>query len=143
MTEISYMNKKLTLLALCIGLLGCGSTSVGPANPYNDNVLDYQPMTIKVSVDPSGLNCTQLNPCNVKIRLTPSGGNPATEVTTITTETEPAILQLTVSPDNYMLNVSGLATNYHPVFPDGNLLANRPGLSAIAVSFESAVEYQE
>lgn len=137
------MNKKLTLLVLCIGLLGCGSTSVGPANPYNDNVLDYQPMTVKVSVDPSGLNCSITSPCNVKINLVPSGGNPATEVTTITTETEPAILQLTVSPDNYMLNVSGLAMNYHPVFPDGNLLDNRPGLSAIAVSFESAVEYQE
>lgn len=137
------MNKKLTLLILCAGLFGCGSTSVGPTNPYNDNVFDYQPMTVKVSVDPSGLNCTQLAPCNVRISLVPSGGNPATEVTTITTQTEPAILQLTVSPDNYMLSVSGLATNYHAVFPDGNLLANQPGLSGIAVSFESAIEYQQ
>ena len=137
------MNKKLTLLILCADLFGCGSTSVGPTNPYNDNVFDYQPMTVKVSVDPSGLNCTQLAPCNVIISLVPSAGNPATEVTTITTQTEPAILQLTLSPDNYMLSVSGLATNYHAVFPDGNLLANQPGLSGIAVSFESAIEYQQ
>ena len=137
------MDKKITLLILCAGLFGCGSTSVGPSNPYDDNMFDYQPMTVKISVDPSGLNCTQLAPCNVKISLVPSGGNPATEVTTITTQSAPAILQLTISPDNYMLNVTGLATNYHAVFPDGNLLANQPGLSGIAVNFESEVEYQQ
>jgi hypothetical protein len=137
------MNKKFILLMLCGALISCGSSSIAPANPYNDDMFDDQPMTVKVSVDPSGLNCSVLAPCNVKISLTPSGGNPATEVTTITTQSVPAILQLTLSPDNYMLNVSGLAANYHPIYPDGNLLANQPGLTGIAVSFESAIEYQQ
>jgi hypothetical protein len=52
------MNKKFILLMLCGALISCGSSSIAPANPYNDDMFDDQPMTVKVSVDPSGLNCS-------------------------------------------------------------------------------------
>lgn len=137
------MLKKIFILTSCVYLTACGSMSVGPVDPYDDFPLVNEPMTIKTFIDPSTLNCSVIAPCNVKVFLIPSDGTANLTVCEITTQSTPTIITTNVDPDDYMLSVSGLANNYHPVYQDGNMIANEPGVTGMSISFESGIEYQQ
>ncbi len=135
------MLEKLLLIVLSIILASCGSMSVGPVNPYDDDPLPNQPMTIKAIVDPTLLQCSILAPCNVKIFLVPASGLPNIILDEITIQNIPQSITINVQPDDYMIDVKGLSEQFHPVFPDGYMIANEPGVTGIAINFESGTEY--
>lgn len=136
--------KKFILLSLAMILTGCGNMSVEPADPFDDDTEPDLPMNSEVYVDPSGLNCSVLNPCNIQIELTPSDGRQPLILGAITTSIAAGIIQTQVPAGYYNLNVTGLPDNYHPVYPNGNTISNEPGRTVVLqVSFESGVEYQQ
>lgn len=132
---------KLFVVMLSLVLVSCGAMSVGPVDPYDDDPLSNQPMTIKAMIDPTLLQCSVLAPCNVKIFLVPASGLPNITLDEITIQNSPQSVTINVQPDDYMIDVRGLSENFHPVFPDGYMIANEPGITGVAINFESGTEY--
>lgn len=138
------MIKNIILRLAVLTLFGCGTMGgAASGDPYDEDEPDY-PITLKLFVDPSQLNCSVIKPCNINIGVKPSDGRPVIPVTSITTQNVAAIIETQLPDNNYLLTVNGLAANYHPVFADGNQIDGYSGANiALQLAFESGIEYQQ